>query len=126
DLEVFPRTESRDRHGNERGEHARERREPELLPRTGDRLAELRVCETETLVHRLGVDQEELACRSERERAPSALDEALADLQLERAYLLRDSRLRQRERRRRARERSQARDLPEREHASWIEHPEIL
>jgi hypothetical protein len=74
-------------------------------------------------VQRVGVEEEQTPPVGQLEAAPAALDEPLAELELECADLLRDGRLRQEERRGGAGEGSPVGDLTERQEAPRIEYP---
>jgi hypothetical protein len=72
------------------------------------------------------VRSEQLARRRQREPRPPALDQPLTELELERADLLRDRRLRQGERGCRAREGPLPRDLAKGQHTARLQHRPIL
>jgi hypothetical protein len=77
-------------------------------------------------VEGVGVDEQQPPRLGEREPAAAALDQPLAELELERTDLLRDRGLRQKERSGRTGERSLVGDLTEGEEAARIEYRLIL
>ena len=108
--------------GDDRGERAGERADPEPVALLRDELRELRVGERQALRDRPRVDEEPLAGRREAQPAPPSLDQAGPELALERGDLLGDGGLGERQRVGGARERAVLGDRAEREQPPRIQH----
>ena len=116
----------RDRRGDDRAERARERADPQGLALRGDQVGQLRVGLGEPLGDRVGVGEQQRAGLGGRRAARPAVEQAHADLPLERGDLLGDRRLGERERVGRPRERATVGDLAEGEQPARFEHSHSL
>ena len=119
-------TELCDRLRHEHSQDAREGADPEPLPLLGQRFFDLRLGELQLLAERLGVREQQLADRGQREAGPPSHDQSFAELSLQRSDLLRDGGLRERERSGGMRERSPLRDLAKDDQPSRIQHRNFL
>ena len=110
-----------DRRRDDRAERAGERAGAQRLALGGHALGDLLVGLGEPLGDRVGVGEQQRADLGRRGTAGPAVEQADAELALERGDLLGHRRLGQRERLGRARERAAVRDLAEGEHAARVD-----
>jgi hypothetical protein len=107
---------------HDRGQGAREGAQPQGAALGDDERIHLGVGQVEPRRQGVGVREQQVTCRRRHRAGAPADEQRRSQLLLQRAHLLGDRGLAERERRGGARERAAAGDLPEGQQAARIEH----